>query len=147
MNIIKKFFIKKLIKSIDKDIKVKFHAGPLECDIDEETVYIGTALTKEDDNMFLDFCGDIAPDAVKYGAWLIGILHEVFHIETYDEDDEMDRDEQYAIMKMIFDLGAMDAATLNRRYFELPLEYNATMGAIGWIREHRIAASIYKALI
>lgn len=30
-----------LIKSIDKEIKIKFQKGPLECDIENKIIYIG----------------------------------------------------------------------------------------------------------
>ena len=121
--------IVELIKSIDENIKVVFHKGALECDIEENTVYIGNELTDEEDELFLDFVKELNPRC-NYNAFLMGILHEVGHLLTYDEDLDQDRDDQYAIMQIAYKFGLCDTDTLNKEYFKIPLELNATQWAI-----------------
>ena len=121
--------IVELIKSIDEDIKVVFHKGALECDIEENTVYIGNELTDEEDELFLDFVKELNPRC-NYNAFLMGILHEVFHIITYDEELDKDRDEQYALLKAAYYFNILDKKSLNKEYFKIPLELNATEAAI-----------------
>ena len=57
----KKMGIKKFIKEIDKDIKVKFQKYDMECDIFEEIVYIGKPYDKENDRRFGEFVKELNP--------------------------------------------------------------------------------------
>lgn len=62
----------------------------------------------------------------------MGILHEVGHIMTYDEELDNQRDEKYALMQFAYRFGLYDTDTLNKEYFKIPLELNATQWAINF---------------
>ena len=114
--------IKKLIKSINKNIKVVFHKGQLECDIINKIVYVGSKNSDIADRLFSDFVKENCSEC-KYNAFLMGILHEVGHIMTWNEELDKDRDEQYSLMKVAYKLGLYDVDTLNKEYFKFPLEF------------------------
>ena len=128
--------IKKLIKSINKNIKVVFHKGQLECDIINKIVYVGSKNSDIADRLFSDFVKENCSEC-KYNAFLMGILHEVGHIMTWNEELDKDRDEQYSLMKVAYKLGLYDADTLNKEYFKIPLELNATKWGIEYAMSHR----------
>lgn len=128
--------IKKLIKSINKNIKVVFHKGQLECDTINKIVYVGSKNSDIVDRLFSDFVKENCSEC-KYNAFLMGILHEVGHIMTWNEELDKDRDEQYLLMKVAYKLGLYDADTLNKEYFKIPLELNATKWGIEYAMSHR----------
>ena len=65
MNIIKKFGVKKFVKEIDEDIKVKFQKWDMECDIFEEIIYIGKTYTPRMDELFMDYVKQINPIIIR----------------------------------------------------------------------------------
>lgn len=132
MNIIKKIGIKRFIREIDKDIKVKFQKYDMECDVYEETVFIGDTYDARTDKFFMEFVKEIRPDC-NIPVLPLSILHEVGHIMTWDEDLSTDKDMTYALLKMGFEEGKKDDAALKEyddMYFRIPLELNATLWGI-----------------
>lgn len=131
MNIIKKIGVKKFVKEIDKDIKVKFQKWDMECDIFEEIVYIGKTYTPRMDELFMDYVKQINPNC-NTPMFLLSILHEIGHIMTYEEEDLDEKHATYGLLQIF--LGedpspeAIDACA--NMYFRIPLEAKATMWAI-----------------
>ena len=121
--------IKKFIKTIDSSIKVKFQKGRMECDPEREIVYIGKTRNEAEDKMFADFLKEIAPDC-PYNSFIMGILHEIGHIMTYTDELDEDREEQYALLQTAHHFGLYDTAELNREYFKIPMELEATQWGI-----------------
>ena len=60
MNIIKKYYVKKFIRSIDNDIKVKF-GKYLECDVENKTIYVTNVTSKIDIDTFNNYVNELNP--------------------------------------------------------------------------------------
>ena len=135
-----KLGIYNFIKEVNPDYNVKFQKYDLECDIDEETIYVGESYDRRTDKYFENFVSQLNPDCRKVNPFLLSLLHEIGHIETYTEEDEDDKDMKYAILKMQYN----DEEQLNDEkleeycdmYFRIPLEQNATEWGIDYALSH-----------
>lgn len=136
MNIIQRLGVRAFIKEVSKDVKVKFQKWDMECDVDEETVYIGKIHDKNTDKYFLNFLKEIAPGAENYNIFLMSILHEIGHIMTWDEDDANNKDILYGALRVMYQENKNDEE-YNNMYFRIPLEYNATMWGIEFAQTHQ----------
>lgn len=133
MNIIKKHYIKKFIKTIDKDIKVKFQKYDIECDIYDDIVYIGEIREKETvDPLFMKFVHELNPDC-NCSCFLLSILHEVGHIMTFDEDNMDEKEFLHQMIRMGMTCGDISLEEGNEAYFRIPLEKEATQWAIDFV--------------
>lgn len=138
MNIIKKIGIKRFVREIDKDIKVKFQKYDMECDVYEDTLYIGKTYDSRNDRFFMEFVKELNPDCNVH-VFPLSILHEIGHIMTWDEDAADDKDMLYALLKISFDESKKDDAALKEyddMYFRIPLEQNATQWGIDFAMAH-----------
>lgn len=135
MEHIRKIGIRNFVKEIDKDIKVKFQEWDMECDIFENTVYIGKPYDKENDRRFGEFIKELNPTC-NVPVFLLSILHEVGHIMTYEDDEKLDeKDLLYAAIDLKIQSGAdLDACVAE--YFRIPLEREATEWAIEYAMNH-----------
>ncbi len=141
----KKMGIRKFIKEIDKDIKVKFQKWDMECDIFEETVYIGKTYDKENDRRFGEFVKELNP-ACDVPVFLLSILHEIGHIMTYEDDEKLDeKDFLYAVIQFKMDTGE-DMDECVAEYFRIPLEREATEWAIEYAMNHPALMAKYSWL-
>ena len=87
----------------------------------------------------------LAPDLVGYDSLLVSILHEVGHSETLDSLDE---DEEFYCLKMKSIISIQSDISghtkeLHQTYFDLPDEYEATMWAAEYLREHAAEANAF----
>ena len=85
MNIIKRFYVKQMVKQIDKSIKVKF-GKCLECEPTENTIYVNNKTDIIDIVTFRDYVKELNSKC-KFNTLLLGILHEIGHIYTYKEQN------------------------------------------------------------
>ncbi len=134
MNIIKKIGIKRFVKEINKDIKIKFQKYDMECDTYDDIVYVGETYDKRTDKYFMDFVKKIRPEC-DVPIFFLSLLHEVGHIMTYDIEDEENKDIIYGLLKIQFDESKKDDAALQQydeMYFNIPLERNATEWGINF---------------
>lgn len=138
--------IKKFIKTIDGSIKVKFQKGRMECDPVREIIYIGTTKIKEEDEFFGNFVKEIAPDC-PYNSLIMGILHEIGHIMTYTDELDEDRDKQYALLQTAHHFGVIDSQELNKEYFKIPMELEATQWGIDFAMGYPEFMNKYALLI
>lgn len=146
MKLSQKRKIMQFIKNIDPEIKVKFQKGQLECDPENETIYIGKKNTKAEDDLFNEYVQKLEPKC-KYNSYIMGILHEIGHIMTYTEKDDDDRTEQYSLMQVAYWTGLMTAEELNQQYFEIPLEKNATLWGINYAMKNQKIMQKFNRLI
>lgn len=133
MNIIEKMAIRKFVKSIDKDIKVKFQKYDMECDVYDEVVYIGKTFDERTDKFFMNFVKELNPNCNYDNCFLLSLLHEIGHIMTWDEDDSDEKDVIYGLLRTQFDAEEIDDRRLqeyDNLYFRIPLELNATQWGI-----------------
>ena len=137
MNIVKRFGIKKFIKEIDKDIKVKFQKWDMECDVYEDTVYIGATYNKRTDVLYENFVKTLNPDC-DVPVFLLSILHEIGHIMMYDEEDMEEKDMIYGLLKTALDNDPSQDLEDRcvKAYFRIPLELKATQWGIDYAMSH-----------
>ena len=102
--------------------------------IPEEKIFITLNKHKEEDEMVQKFLEK--EYGKRYNSFIIGLLHEVGHIETFEEDLDEERDLVYGLLKIDFNNGNSDIEKFNNMYFRIPAEYNATAWAINYYETH-----------
>lgn len=125
--------IKELVHSIDPEIKVQMSGDEFYCIISEKLINVPFISNPEGDRLFCEFVFDRF--GVNVNPYLIGILHEVFHIVTYDKNLDKDRDILYFMLQLDFDESRYEEFT--RMYFSIPSEFAATEGAVNYYLSHK----------
>lgn len=131
--------IRDFINIVNPDLQVEFQKWDLECDVDTDTVYVGETFDKRTDRYFKNFCKILNPETAKVNPFLLSILHEIGHIETWTEKDSDEKDIIYDILKIQFDeeqLSDEKMAEYCDMYFRIPLEQNATEWGINYALTH-----------
>ena len=100
MNIIKRFYVKQMVKQIDKSIKVKF-GKCLQCEPTENTIYVNNKTDIIDIVTFRDYVKELNSKC-KFNTLLLGILHEIGHIYTYEEQNEEDYNRDTKLLSLLF---------------------------------------------
>lgn len=145
MEHIRKIGIRNFVKEIDKDIKVKFQEWDMECDIFEETIYIGKQYDEENDRRYKEFIGELDSHC-RAPVFLLSILHEIGHIMTYEDEEKLDeKDLLYAAIQLKMDAGE-DMDECVAEYFRIPLEMEATQWAINFANDNPKLIDSYKWL-
>ena len=126
-----KQLIKDFVKSINPELKI-FYQEIFECDIYEEEIFIGKKEFTSDTRMFMEWFQKEFPLCKDCHWWLISLLHEIGHVETYEEVKHDKREIIYSILKMAFEMGDVSIVKLNNAYFNLPAEYDATYWAASY---------------
>ena len=139
MNKEMKLGIYRFIKEVNPELLVKFQKYDLECDVFDEIIYIGESYDKRTDKYFENFVKQLNPKCSKINPFLLSLLHEIGHIETYTEEDMDNKDAIYAILKMQYDEEELSDEKLEEycdKYFRIPLEQNATEWGINYALSH-----------
>ena len=132
MNIVQILKLKKYIKNIDSEIKIKF-GKYFECDTDRKIVWLALKDNKQDSEMFKTWYEKYFNEKLtKKDLLYISALHEVGHIMTWTQELEDERTEMYGLMKVAHNYQLMSTQELNNQYFEIPMELIATQ----WGREY-----------
>ena len=142
MNIIKRFYVKQMVKQIDKSIKVKF-GKCLECEPTENTIYVNNKTDIIDIVTFRDYVKELNSKC-KFNTLLLGILHEIGHIYTYEEQNEEDYNRDTKLLSLLFQEKKLSAKQLNEFYVRLPLEANATKWAIDFAMQNKKFCKYYQ---
>ena len=142
MNIIKRFYVKQMVKKIDKTIKVKFGKA-LECEPTENTIYVNNKTDIIDIVTFRDYVKELNSKC-KFNTLLLGILHEIGHIYTYEEQNEEDYNRDTKLLSLLFKEKKLSAKQLNEFYVRLPLEANATKWAIDFAMQNKKFCKYYQ---
>ena len=126
MKIIELLKLKRYIKKIDNEIKVKF-GKCFECDTDRKIVWIALKDTGLDGEMFKTWYEKYFNENLTEKDLLyISALHEVGHIMTWTQELEDERTEMYGLMQVAHTYQLMSTQELNNEYFEIPMELKAT---------------------
>lgn len=128
MKLFRKHFVKQMVKAIDPTIKVKFGKA-LQCDIDNRTIYIAFKTDTIDKITFRDYVKELNSKC-RFNTLILGILHEIGHIYTYDERDEEEYIRDNELLTILFRQKKIDAVDFNRFYLRMPMESKATDWAI-----------------
>ena len=142
MNIIKRFYVKQMVKQIDKTIKVKF-GKCLECEPTENTIYVNNRTDIIDIVTFRDYVKELNSKC-KFNTLLLGILHEIGHIYTYEEQNEEEYTRDTELLSLLFKEKKLSAKQLNEFYVRLPLEANATKWAIDFAMQNKKFCKYYQ---
>ena len=142
MNIIKRFYVKQMVKQIDKSIKVKF-GKCLQCEPTENTIYVNNKTDIIDIVTFRDYVKELNSKC-KFNTLLLGILHEIGHIYTYEEQNEEEYRRDTKLLKLLFKEKKLSAKQLNEFYVRLPLEANATKWAIDFAMQNKKFCKYYQ---
>lgn len=142
MNIIKRFYVKQMVKQIDKTIKVKF-GKCLECEPTENTIYVNNKTNIIDIVTFRDYVKELNSKC-KFNTLLLGILHEIGHIYTYEEQNEEEYRRDTKLLRLLFKEKKLSAKQLNEFYVRLPLEANATKWAIDFAMQNKKFCKYYQ---
>lgn len=142
MNIIKRFYVKQMVKQIDKSIKVKF-GKCLQCEPTENTIYVNNKTDIIDIVTFRDYVKELNSKC-KFNTLLLGILHEIGHIYTYEEQNEEEYIKDTELLSLLFKEKKLSAKQLNEFYVRLPLEANATKWAIDFAMQNKKFCKYYQ---
>ena len=142
MNIIKRFYVKQMVKQLDKSIKVKF-GKCLECEPTENTIYVNNKTDIIDIVTFRDYVKELNSKC-KFNTLLLGILHEIGHIYTYEEQNEEEYTRDTKLLSLLFKEKKLSAKQLNEFYVRLPLEANATKWAIDFAMQNKKFCKYYQ---
>ena len=142
MNIIKRFYVKQMVKQIDKTIKVKF-GKCLQCEPTENTIYVNNKTDIIDIVTFRDYVKELNSKC-KFNTLLLGVLHEIGHIYTYEEQNEEDYNRDTKLLSLLFQEKKLSAKQLNEFYVRLPLEANATKWAIDFAMQNKKFCKYYQ---
>ena len=125
--------IKEFVQSIDPEIKVHMSGDEFYCIISEKLINVPFVSDSEGDRLFYDFVVDRFGESIN--PYIMGILHEIFHIITYDENLDRDRDILYYMLQLDFKEERYEEFT--RMYFSIPSEFAATEGAVNYYLSHK----------
>lgn len=132
--------IKSFIQEINPMLKVEFQEWDLECDVFDEIVYVGKTYDKRTDRYFRQFVNELNPECARVNLFLLSLLHEIGHIETWDDEIADEKDAIYGLLKMQFDDEEnLDDAKMKEYcdlYYRIPLEQNATEWGIEFALSH-----------
>ena len=142
MNIIKRFYVKQMVKQIDKSIKVKF-GKCLQCEPTENTIYVNNKTDIIDIVTFRDYVKELNSKC-KFNTLLLGILHEIGHIYTYEEQNEEDYNRDTKLLSLLFQENKLTEEQVNYFYLRLPLEANATKWAIDFAMQNKKFCKYYQ---
>ena len=128
--------IEDFVWSIDDFIDVDFNTSEFCVDIENECVFIPLDPREEESKMFMDFIGE------EYGEYdmdadVLGILHEIGHIFTYDESLARAREVKVLRLRLDFDAAASNLKEYNFAYFRIPAEIYATDWAVDYYNMNR----------
>lgn len=132
MKLIKYLKIKKMVKLINVDIKVKF-AKRLECEPENAKIYVGFKNNEMENRTFKDYVKELQPNVCKYSDMLLGVLHEIGHIYTIEQADESEYLQDVDLLYKLREKDLISAEQMNYFYLRLPLESLATKWAIDFI--------------
>ena len=96
------------------------------CDTKEWVINVGMHADTYGDELIQRFI--IEKFGVKMNPFLIGILHEIGHLMTYDEELDRDRSIQYFMLQLRYDESRLDEYSY--MYFSIPSEFEATKWAV-----------------
>lgn len=123
--------IRCFVKSVDKNIDVESD-NRFCVDIDAEIVFVPQKLNDREDEVWSNFLKE--EFKVDYNSYVMSVLHEIGHIETYTEDLNTERELIYFLLQMKYEEDNFE--DFNNEYFKIPMEYIATEWAIDFYKNN-----------
>ena len=142
MKIFRKHYVKQMVKAIDPTIKVKFGKS-LQCDIDNKTIYVAFKTNAVDKITFRDYVREINSKC-KFNTLILGILHEIGHIYTWDEQAEEEWQRDNELLSLLYHKKQIDAVDMNRFYIRISMESWATEWAVDFAMRNKKFCRYYQ---
>ena len=121
------------IHSILPDVEVIYEENEFWVDIENEVINIGINPDPIGDKLIQEFV--LNEFGVLMNPFLIGVLHEIYHIITYDEEISKEDKKFYALLSINYN--PMRVREYSMIYFNLCSEYRATEGAVNYYLTHK----------
>ncbi len=123
--------IEKFVHSIDSTIEVDF-AYNFCADISEYKIYIEDYAHPEEDKLIQDFVKEYFN--IQMEPFLIGLLHEIGHLMTYEAELNEQRTIMYALLSLAYEEKLHEK--YSKIYFTIPAELAATTWAVEYYKNH-----------
>jgi len=121
---------------INTDIQVQ-RSDNYECDTYDDIIFISNKRYSKITDYFMQYWNTRPEWDNSINHNLIAILHEVGHIETFDEEEQEESNYLKGIYEFIYNQGAITLQEWNYSYFKTPIEENATLWAIDFYKKHK----------
>ena len=125
--------VKKFVQSIDPEIKVHMSGDEFYCIISEKLINVPFVSDSEGDRLFDEFIMNRFGKSIN--PYIMGILHEVGHIMTFDSNLDKDRDILYFMLQLDYTDERYEEFT--NMYFSIPSEFAATEWAVNYYLSHK----------
>lgn len=119
-------YVTQFINSIVPEVDVIFEDNEFCVNVEERIINIGVDPDPEGDRLIQEFVFN--EFGVAMDSFLIGVLHEIGHIMTYDEQTFNEGTAMYYLLEMNYDAMRHDEYSI--MYFNIPSEYKATEWAV-----------------
>lgn len=123
----------KFIQSIVPDVRVKFEDDEYYVDLNDRVINIGINPDPNGDRLIHEFV--LEKFGVSMSPFLIGVLHEIGHLMTFDPVAQAEGDVLYFLLSLNYD--SMKHDEYSRLYFSLPTEIAATEWAVNYYLSHK----------
>jgi len=123
--------IEKFVHSIDSTIEVDF-AHNFCADISEYKIYIEDYEHPEEDKLIQTFVKERF--GIQMEPFLIGLLHEVGHLMTYEAELNEQRTIMYALLSLTYKENLHEE--YSKVYFTIPAELAATTWAVEYYKNN-----------
>ena len=124
--------ITQFVHKIDSSIQIDFD-DDFCADVVNKIVYVESKEHIEEDRLIQEFVQE--KFKVLMDPFLIGILHEVGHIMTYDEQKNDERSLLYALLAINYN--EKEYEEYSKMYFSIPAEFEATKWAVNYYINHK----------
>lgn len=124
--------ITQFVYKIDSSIQIDFD-DDFCADVVNKIIYIESKEHIEEDRLIQEFVQE--KFNVLIDPFLIGILHEVGHIMTYDEQKNDERSILYALLAINYN--EKEYEEYSKMYFSIPAEFEATKWAVNYYINHK----------
>lgn len=125
--------VRKFVHSINSDIKVRISYDEFYAECGNNLINVCLGRNEAEDQIFDDFVQRRFGIAVN--PFLMGILHEVAHIMTFDEYLDHDRSIIYYMLQINFKEERWKE--YSDMYFQIPSEFEATKWAVNYYLSHK----------
>lgn len=124
--------ITQFVHKIDSSIQIDFD-DDFCADVVNKIIYVESKEHIEEDRLIQEFVQK--KFNVLIDPFLIGILHEVGHIMTYDEQKNDERSILYALLAINYN--EKEYEEYSKMYFSIPAEFEATKWAVNYYVNHK----------
>lgn len=125
--------ITSFIHSIIPDVRVIFEDNEYYVNVEGRVINVGINPDPEGDRLIHEFV--LEKFGVSMHPALIGILHEIGHIMTFNPDVYAEGEALYFLLSLSYD--SMAHEEYSRIYFSIPNEFAATEWAVNYYLSHK----------